>query len=65
MFDLLQLALLAFTFVSTVIAAMTMHWLLLEAALLLLRPATIHRVSAQTELVRGTVQLARAYGSQR
>jgi hypothetical protein len=65
MFAMLQFALFSFTFVSAVAAAMTIHWLLLEATLLLMRPAAARKVSPQTELVRGTVQLARAYASHR
>jgi len=65
MFEMLQFALLTFTFVSAVLAAMTIHWLLLEATLLLMRPATARRIAPQTDLVRGTVQLARAYASHR
>ncbi len=65
MFALLQFAIFTFTFVSAVAAAMTIHWLLLEATLLLMRPATARRVPLQRDLVRGTVQLARAYASHR
>ena len=65
MFAMLQFALFTLTFVSAVVAAMTIHWLLLEATLLMMRPAAARRVPPQTDLVRATVQLARAYAPHR
>jgi len=46
-------------------AAAAIHWLLLRAAFLMMRPATARRIAPQTELARGTAALARAYASHR
>jgi hypothetical protein len=48
-----------------VAAAVALHWLFLQAAFLMMRPATARRVPGRTELVRGTEQLARAFTSHR
>lgn len=55
-------------FVSTLFAAaaaVALHWLFLRATFLMMRPATARRVAVRTRLVQGTVELARAYVSQR
>ena len=44
-------------------AAVSFHWLLLQATFLLMRPATARRIAPRTELARGTAALARAYTS--
>jgi hypothetical protein len=46
-------------------AAVAFNALLLRAMFVLMRPATARRVNAQTQLVRGTTQLVRAYASYR
>jgi len=46
------------------VAAVGFHWLLLQAAFQLMRPAA-RRTSVWTELVRGTAQLARAFAAKR
>jgi len=48
-----------------VAAAAAFHWLLLQAAFSMMRPATARRISVRPELARGTAQLARAFASQR
>jgi hypothetical protein len=58
----------AILFVSTLFAAaaaVALHWLFLRATFLMMRPATARRVVVRTRLVQGTVELARAYVSQR
>lgn len=52
--------------VASLLAAATavaFHWVLLRAAFRLMQPATVRRSSMQTELVRGTSELARAFAS--
>ena len=44
-------------------AAVAVHWLLLRATFLLMRPATAHRIAPRTELAHGTAALARAFNS--
>jgi len=46
-------------------AAAAFHWLLLQAAFLMMRPATARRIAPRTDLARGTTALARAYGAHR
>lgn len=46
-------------------AAVAFNWLALQAAFQLMQPATAGRRAARTELVRGTTQLARAFGPHR
>jgi hypothetical protein len=65
MIAVLQFATLAITTIFAVAAAAGLHWLCLKAAFLMMRPATARRMPARTELVRGTVQLARAYSGTR
>jgi hypothetical protein len=63
MIAMLQFATLVITTMFAVAAAAGLHWLLLQATFLMIRPATARRIP--TELVRGTAQLARAYAAQR
>jgi hypothetical protein len=65
MFAMLQFATLVITTMFAVAAAVGLHWLCLEAAFLMMRPATARRIPARTELARGTAQLVRAFASQR
>jgi len=65
MIAMLQFATLVITTMFAAAAAVGLHWLLLKAAFLMMRPATAQRVPVRTELVRGTAQLARAYLAQR
>jgi hypothetical protein len=61
----LHFATLVITTLFAAAAAMALHWLLLRAMFVLMRPATARRAVASTPLVRGTAQLARGYASQR
>jgi hypothetical protein len=65
MIVMLQFATLVITTIFAVAAAVGLHWLCLEAAFLMMRPATARRIPARTELARGTAQLVRAFASQR
>jgi hypothetical protein len=65
MIAMLHFATLLITTLFAAAAAMALHWLLLRAMFVLMRPATARRAPSQTHLVRGTTQLARAYASQR
>jgi len=65
MIAMLHFATLVITTLFAAAAAMALHWLLLRAVFVLMRPATARRAVASTHLVRGTAQLARAYASQR
>jgi hypothetical protein len=54
--------------VATIIAAaaaVACNWLMLRVAFHLMQPAAIRKTSVRTELVRGTEQLARAFGPNR
>ena len=42
-------------------AAVAFQWLLLRAALLMMRPATARRIPVRVELAHGTAQLVRAF----
>ncbi len=65
MIAMLQFATLVITTMFAAAAAVGLHWLFLQAAFLMMRPATARRIPARTELVHGTVRLARALASQR
>jgi hypothetical protein len=65
MIAMLHFATLVITTMFAAAAAVGLHWLLLKAAFLMMRPATAQRVPVRTELVRGTAHLARAYLAQR
>jgi hypothetical protein len=62
---MLQFATLVITTMFAAAAAAGLHWLCLEAAFLMMRPATARRIPARTELARGTAQLVRAYSAPR
>jgi hypothetical protein len=62
---MLQFATLVITTMVAAAAAVGLHWLCLEAAFLMMRPATARRIPARAELARGTAQLVRAYSAQR
>jgi hypothetical protein len=65
MIAMLQFATLVITTMFAVAAAVGLHWVCLQAAFLMMRPATARRIPARTELARGTAQLARAYSASR
>ncbi len=65
MIAMLNFATLVFTTLFAAAAAVAFHWMLLRAMFVLMRPATARRVNAPTPLVRGAVELARAYAPQR
>jgi hypothetical protein len=65
MIAMLQFATLVITTMFAAAAAVGLHWLLLRAAFLMMRPATARRISVRPELARGTAHLARAFASQR
>ncbi len=46
-------------------AAVAFQWLLLRAALLMMRPATTRQIPVRAELARGTAQLVRAFAPYR
>jgi len=65
MIALLHFATLVVTTMFAGAAAVGLNWMLLRGAFWMMRPATAGRVPQRTELVRGTVQLARAYSTTR
>jgi hypothetical protein len=65
MIAMLQFATLFIITLFAAAAAVGLHWLFLNAAFLMMRPATARRIPVRTELVRGTAQLARAFASRR
>ena len=46
-------------------AAVAIHWLLLRATFLLMRPATAQRIAPRTKLAHGATAVARAFPSHR
>jgi hypothetical protein len=65
MIAMLELTTLVLITIFAVAVAAGLHWLLLKVTFFLMRPATVQRIPARTELARGTAQLARAYSAQR
>jgi hypothetical protein len=65
MIAMLHFATLVITTMFAVGAAAALHWLLLQATFLMMRPATAKRILGRTALVRGTAELARAFSVQR
>ncbi len=65
MIAILQFVTLAIATLLAAAAAAAVHWLLLQATFLLMRPATAHRIAPRTELAHGTAALARAYAAHR
>jgi hypothetical protein len=65
MIAMLHFATLVITTMFAGAVAVALHWLCLEAAFRMMRPATAQRIPARTELTRGTTQLARAYSAPR
>ncbi len=65
MIAMLQFTTLVIATMLAAVAAVALQWLFLRAAFLMMRPATARRIPVRTELVRGTVQLARAYAARR
>jgi hypothetical protein len=65
MMAILEFATLVITTMFAAAAAVALHWLFLQAAFLMMRPATARRVAIRTQLARGTAELARALASHR
>jgi hypothetical protein len=65
MIAMLHFATLVIATMFAAAAAVGFQWLLLRAALLMMRPATARRIPVRAELVRGTAQLARAFAPHR
>jgi hypothetical protein len=69
MIAMLHFATLVIATMFAVLASVLLDWLLLRATFLLMRPATAcrtaMRIATRTDLVRGTVQLARAFAPHR
>jgi hypothetical protein len=65
MIAMLQFTTLVITTMFAVAAAVGLHWLCLQAAFLMMRPATARRIPVHLELAHGTAQLTRAYLAQR
>ena len=65
MIAMLQFATLVISTVFATAAAVALQWLFLRAAYVMMQPATARRLSAPTELARGTAQLARAFAANR
>jgi hypothetical protein len=63
MIAMLQFATLVITTIFAVAAAVALHWLFLQAAFLMMRPATARSIPEGRELVRGTKELARVFAS--
>jgi hypothetical protein len=61
MIALLSITTLTIATLFALAAATAFHWLLLRIAFHLMRPAAARRVVVQTELVRGTAGLTRAF----
>jgi hypothetical protein len=62
---MLEFVTLLLTTTFAAAAAITLHWLFLRAAFLMMQPATAQRLSGRTKLVDGTAELARAFASRR
>src|SRR5260370_209269 len=60
-----QFATLVITTMFATATAVALQWLFLQAAYVMMQPATARRLSAHTQLVRSTAQLARAFVSNR
>ena len=65
MIAMLHFATLVLTTLFAAAAAVALHWMLLRAMFVLMRPATARRRTVPTQLVRGTAQLVRAYATPR
>jgi len=65
MIALVELTILGLVTMFALAAASGLHWLLLQAAFLLMRPAAARRMPAHAELAHGTARLARAYSASR
>jgi hypothetical protein len=65
MIAMMNFATLAIATMFAIAAAAGLNWLFLQAAFVLMQPATARRISARPDLVRGTTQLARAFASNR
>lgn len=65
MIALLGITTLTLATLFALAAATAFHWLLLQVAFRLMRPAAVRRVVVRTELAGGTASLARAFAAHR
>lgn len=65
MIAMMHFAMLLITTMLAAAAAVSLNWLLLRAAFVLMRPAAARKSAVRTGLVRGTAQLARAFAAHR
>jgi len=65
MIAMMNFATLAIATMFAIAAAAGLNWLFLQAAFVLMQPATARRISVRPDLARGTTQLARAFASNR
>jgi hypothetical protein len=65
MTGIVQFTTLAVATMFAAAAAVAFYWVLLRAACELMKPAAGRRAPVRTELVRGTMQLARAFDPRR
>jgi hypothetical protein len=65
MIAMMNFATLTIATMFAIAAAAGLNWLFLQAAFVLMQPATAQRISARPDLPRGTTQLARALASNR
>jgi len=65
MIAMLHFATLVIATMFAVLASVLLDWVLLRATFFLMRPATARRSAIRTDLVRGTVQLTRAFAPHR
>ncbi len=65
MIALLHFATLVLATIFAAAAAVALHWLFLQAAFVMMRPATAQRISLPAGLAHSTSQLARAFVSNR
>jgi hypothetical protein len=65
MIAMLHFATLVIATIFAAAAAAALHWLMLQAAFVMMRPAAARRIALTTGLAHGTSQLARAFVSNR
>jgi hypothetical protein len=65
MMAMIQFAMLATATILGAAAAVAFHWLLLRITFQLMQPAVARHPVVRNDVVRGTVELARAYAGRR
>ena len=65
MMAMIEFATLTMATIFAAVLAVAFAWLLLRVVFHLMRPATARRVAVRSEIVRGTMELARAYAGRR